>query len=92
MAYVVIPSALRGLTQQQSRFEVTGNTVGEVLAHLTQRYPDLRRHLLSEQGQLRKFVNVFVGEEDIRHLQQEATPVADSDEISIVPAVAGGEA
>ncbi len=92
MAYVVIPSALRGFTQQQSRLEVTGNTVGEVLTHLTQRYPDLRRHLLTEQGQLRKFVNVFVGEEDIRHLQQEATPVADSDEISIVPAVAGGKA
>ncbi len=92
MAYVVIPSALRGFTQQQSRLQVAGATVGDVLAHLTQRYPDLRRHLLNEQGQLRKFVNVFIGEEDIRHLQQEATPVADSDEISIVPAVAGGEA
>lgn len=92
MAYVIIPYALRGFTRQQSRLEITGNTVGEVLAHLTECYPELRRHLLSEQGQLRKFVNVFVGEEDIRHLQQAATPVADRDEISIVPTVAGGAA
>jgi len=92
MAYVIIPSALRGFTGQQSRCQVTGRTVAEALNQLCERHPDLRRHLFDEQGQLRKFVNIFVGDQDIRHLQQEATPVADNDEISIVPAVAGGEA
>ncbi|MDZ7269846.1 MAG: MoaD/ThiS family protein [candidate division KSB1 bacterium] len=90
MAYLVIPSALRGYTEQQARLAISGRTVGEVLEQLARRFPELRRHLYDEQGRLRKFINVFVGDQDIRHLQQEATPVSDDDEISIVPAVAGG--
>ncbi|KAA0229499.1 MoaD/ThiS family protein [bacterium] len=90
MAYVIIPSALRAFTQQQARVEIPGSTVGEVFTQLTARFPELQRHLLNEQGQLRKFVNVFVGDEEIRHLQNEATPVRENAEISIVPSVAGG--
>ncbi len=90
MAYVIIPSALRAFTQQQARVEIPGNTVGEIIKQLSERYPELRRHLLNEQGRLRKFVNVFVGDEEIRHLQNEATPVRENAEVSIVPSVAGG--
>jgi molybdopterin converting factor small subunit len=91
MAKVIIPSALRTFTDQQAQVEVTGKNVGEILGGLARHFPDLRRHLFTEQDRLRNFVNVFVGDEDIRYLQDEATPVRASDVISIVPAVAGGE-
>ncbi len=90
MPNVVIPSALRTLTAQQAQVEAAGDNVGEVLHSLTQRFPHLQRHLFNEQGKLRNFVNVFVGDEDVRHLQNEATAVRENDVISIVPAVAGG--
>jgi molybdopterin converting factor small subunit len=90
MAQIIIPAALRAFTNQQAKLEATGGTVGELLGDLTRRFPELRRHLLDEQGRLRKFVNVFVGNEEIRYLQNEATPVRASDEVSIVPSVAGG--
>ncbi len=90
MAQIIIPSALRAFTNQQTRLEVTGNTVGELFNDLTRRFPELHRHLLDEQGRLRKFVNVFVGNEEIRYLQNEATLVTAHDEVSIVPSVAGG--
>jgi molybdopterin converting factor small subunit len=90
MAQVSLPSALRNLTAQQAQVEAAGNNVGEVLQSLAQRYPDLRHHLFTDRGRLRNFVNVFVGDEDIRYLQNEATPLHGSEVISIVPAVAGG--
>ncbi len=90
MAQIIIPSALRTFTNQQAKLEAAGNTVADLLNDLTRRFPELRRHLLDEQGRLRKFVNVFVGNEEIRHLQNEATTVAANDEVSIVPSVAGG--
>ncbi|NUO79951.1 MoaD/ThiS family protein [candidate division KSB1 bacterium] len=90
MAQIIIPSALRAFTNQQAKLEAPGHTVGDVLNDLTRRFPELRRHLLDEHGRLRKFVNVFVGNEEIRSLQNEATPVGVSDEVSIVPSVAGG--
>lgn len=90
MAQVIIPSALRAFTNQQARLEIPGSTVGEIFNQLTTRFPDLSSHLLNEQGQLRKFVNVFVDDEEIRQLQNESTPVRESTEVSIVPSVAGG--
>ena len=90
MARVIIPSALRTFTGQQTQVEIPGENVGEVLGGLAQRFPDLRRHLFTEQDRLRNFVNVFVGDEDIRYLQNEATAVRTHDVISVVPAVAGG--
>ena len=65
-------------------------TVGEALADLVAQHPQLKAHLYDEQGRLRSFVNVFRNDEDIRHLDREATPLAERDELSIVPSIAGG--
>ena len=70
--------------------EVSGATVGELLADLTTRYDGLRKHLYADDGQLRNFVNVYLNDEDIRYLQREQTPVKPGDTLSIVPSVAGG--
>jgi molybdopterin converting factor small subunit len=64
--------------------------VGEALAELSSRYEGLRRHLFTDAGKLRTFVNVYLNDEDIRFLQREATPVKAGDELSIVPTIAGG--
>ncbi len=92
MAKVVIPTPLRQYADKRDAVELDGGTVGEVLGALTGRYQDLRRHLYSDEGRLRNFVNVYVKDEDIRYLKREATPVAATDTISIVPSVAGGSA
>jgi adenylyltransferase/sulfurtransferase len=91
MAYrVLIPTPLRPYTDQQDTVEVEGATVGELLSSLTGRYGDLRRHLYSDEGKLRSFVNVYVNDDDIRYLEREATALKTGDVISIVPSVAGG--
>jgi len=90
MATVLIPSALRRFSDGQAKVEIPGQTIKEVLDTLVQKYPDLHRHLIDERGRTRSFVNVFLGEEDVRHLKQESTPVQEGDTVSIVPAVAGG--
>lgn len=88
---VLIPTPLRPYTDNQDRVDLEGSSVGEILAELTSRYADLKRHLYTEAGQLRNFVNVYLGDEDIRHLEQgEATPVQSGEIISIVPSIAGG--
>jgi adenylyltransferase/sulfurtransferase len=91
MAYrVLIPTPLRAYTNQQDTVEADGATVGEVLASLTSRYTDLRRHLYADDGKLRSFVNVYVNDDDIRYLDREATALKTGDVLSIVPSVAGG--
>ena len=70
--------------------DVPGKTVGEALAGLVSQHPDLKRHLYTEDGKLRTFVNVYVNDEDMRYLQKEATVLKDGDTISIVPSIAGG--
>jgi len=90
MAKVYIPSPLRAYAGQQSTVEVDGATVGDVLATLSETYPELRAHLFHESGELRSFVNIFVNSDDIRLLDKENTPVTDRDEISLVPPIAGG--
>ncbi len=72
--------------------EVTGATVAEAMKALLTEHPELRRHLYTEDGKLRAFVNVYVNDEDIRYLQKEETAVKDGDNISIVPSIAGGMA
>jgi molybdopterin synthase sulfur carrier subunit len=86
---VKIPSQLRAATDGESTAEVEGGTVGEVLDSLYERYGELRSRI-AEDGGLRRFVNVYVGGEDIRFLDGLNTPVRDGDEVTILPAVAGG--
>jgi adenylyltransferase/sulfurtransferase len=85
-----IPTPLRPFTDKKESIEVTGATVGELLADLTTRYEGLRKHLYADNGKLRNFVNVYLNDEDIRYLQRENTPVKSGDTLSIVPSVAGG--
>src|SRR5918995_1408179 len=90
MAKVLIPTPLRQYAARQDTVQVNGSTVGEVLAELTSQHGDLRRHLYNDEGKLRSFVNVYLNDEDIRYLNKDATPVKDSDTLSIVPSIAGG--
>jgi molybdopterin converting factor small subunit len=89
MATIRIPTPLRPYAGGTEYIEVTGQTVGEVLDDLTRRFPDLRPHLFND-GKLRSFVNVFVGEEDVRYLDGLETPITENDRLLIVPSVAGG--
>ncbi len=90
MAKILIPTPLRQYACNQDSIEVGGATVGEALAGLTSQYPDLKRHLYTDEGKLRSFVNVYLADEDIRYLNKDATPVKDGETISIVPSIAGG--
>ncbi|MEX1119598.1 MAG: MoaD/ThiS family protein [Terrimicrobiaceae bacterium] len=90
MATVRIPTPLRKLTLEQEVVPAEGTTIGEVLKNLDVNYPGIGERIYDEQGTVRRFVNVFLNDEDIRFLQENATPVKDTDEISIVPAIAGG--
>jgi adenylyltransferase/sulfurtransferase len=92
MNTIHIPTPLRPFTDKKESVEVTGGTVGELLADLTKRYDGLRKHLYADDGRLRNFVNVYLNDEDIRYLQREQTPVKPGDSLSIVPSVAGGVA
>jgi adenylyltransferase/sulfurtransferase len=92
MAQVLIPTPLRTYTRGQKAVTVVGRTVDEALWALTKTYPDLKRHLYSEEGKLRNFVNIYLGEEDVRYLQQGATTIREVDTLSIVPSIAGGSA
>jgi MoaD family protein len=92
MSKIHIPGPLRQYVGKQAAVEVSGSTVGEAMNALLAQHPDLRKHLYTEDGKLRAFVNVYVNDEDIRHLQREATALKDSDQISIVPSIAGGTA
>ncbi len=85
-----IPTPLRQYAGKNSTVDVKGSTVAEALANLTTQYGDLRRHLYTDDGKLRAFVNVYVNDEDIRYLQKENTPTKEGDSISIVPSIAGG--
>lgn len=92
MATVIIPTPLRKFTNNTARLEVSAATIQQTVDELTLNFPDLKKHLLDEQGQIRSFVNIFVGNDDIRNLQQEKTEVKTDTVISIVPAIAGGYA
>jgi molybdopterin synthase sulfur carrier subunit len=87
---VRIPTPLQKLTEQRAEVQVEGQTVQQVIDDLNRRYPGIKDRLCDEAGKLRRFVNVYVNEEDIRFLKMEATPIKDGDELSIIPAIAGG--
>ena len=89
-AKVRIPTPLRKLTNNEEVVEVNASTIGAAFIELQARFPGIRERLLDEQGAVRRFVNVYVNEEDIRFLQNQDTPVKSGDEISIIPAIAGG--
>ena len=87
---VRIPTPLRKLTNNEELVEVKAGTIGEVIAELQSRYPGIQERLVDEKGEVRRFVNVYVNEEDIRFLNNQQTALKDGDEISIIPAIAGG--
>jgi molybdopterin converting factor small subunit len=90
MTKINIPTPLRPYTGKYPTVEVKAGTVAEALSALLSKHPDLRRHLYTDDGKLRSFVNVYLNDEDVRYLQKEATAVQDGDTISIVPSIAGG--
>ena len=90
MATITIPTALRQYAAGNSSLNLEAETVGALLRGLVEQHPTLGKHLFGEQGKLRSFVNVYVGDEDIRYLEGEATPVSSGDTVSIIPAIAGG--
>ena len=92
MSKIHIPTPLRQYVGKQATVDVPGATVGEAMNALVAQHPDLKKHLYTDDGKLRAFVNLYVNDEDIRYLQKEATAVSEGDNISIVPSIAGGAA
>lgn len=87
---VRIPTPLQKLTKDQAEVSLPAKNVKELLDTLERNYPGIKDRLCDESGRVRRFVNIYLNEEDIRFLNQEATPLKDGDEVSIVPAIAGG--
>jgi molybdopterin converting factor small subunit len=90
MATVIIPTPLRKFTNNTARLHITADNIEGTFQELTLNFPELKKHLFDDKGQIRTFVNIFVGNDDIRDLQQEKTAVKTDTVISIVPAIAGG--
>lgn len=87
---VRLPTVLRPAANGRSAVEAEGASVGDVVSSLIADYPDLAENLVDSHGGIRKFVNVYVNDEDIRFIEKLNTPVTDGDEVAILPAVAGG--
>jgi sulfur-carrier protein len=87
---VIIPTPLRTMTNNLDTVNAVGSTIIEVIENLNQQFPGIKERLADDQGNLRRFVNIYINGEDVRFLEDKATPVKDGDEISIVPAIAGG--
>ncbi|PJA78293.1 MAG: molybdopterin synthase sulfur carrier subunit [Nitrospirae bacterium CG_4_9_14_3_um_filter_51_5] len=90
MIKVRIPTPLRPMTGGKSEVELTGNTVSEIIENLGSAHPGIKERVYDEQGEVRRFINIYVNEEDIRFLTGKDTPLKDGDEVSIIPAIAGG--
>jgi molybdopterin synthase sulfur carrier subunit len=90
MSVVFIPSSLRRYTAGQSKVEVSGGNINEIIEDLERQYPGVKSRLCDDTGQIKRYVNVFVNDEEIRSLQGADTPLSEKDEVSIVPAMAGG--
>jgi molybdopterin synthase sulfur carrier subunit len=90
MASVLIPTPLRKLTNDLEAVSAAGNNVAELLDNLDKAFPGLKERVCDDTGNVRRFVNIYVNGEDIRFLEEKATAVKESDEVSIVPAIAGG--
>ena len=87
---VRIPTPLRKLTKDQAEVDSAGTTIREIVDDLEKQFPGFKERMCDDEGDLRRFVNVYVGEEDIRFMDGLDTKVADGDQVSIIPAVAGG--
>ena len=90
MAKVIIPTPLRKFTDNKASVETKSASVLEAVNGLANEFPELREHLFDEQGKLRKFIRIYVGEQDIRELDNENTMVDANSVVSIIPAIAGG--
>lgn len=87
---VRIPTVLRRYTEQQAVVEEEPGTIADLISRLDERYPGMREQLLTDDGRLRRFVNVYVNDEDVRYLDQLDTEAAEGDTVSLLPSVAGG--
>ena len=87
---VMIPTPLRAYTGRADTVEVEGNTAGEVLKNVAEKYSQLKKHLFDESGDIRSYVNIYINDEDIRYLQNDKTKIKETDIVSIVPSIAGG--
>ena len=87
---VRIPTPLRKLTNNEELVEINATNIGDAITELQSRFPGIAERLVDEKGEVRRFVNVYVNEEDIRFLKNRETPLKDGDEVSIIPAIAGG--
>ncbi|MBI3815270.1 MAG: MoaD/ThiS family protein [Nitrospinae bacterium] len=87
---VRIPSPLQKLTKNQSEVTANGKNIKELFSDLEKQYPGIRDRLYDENGNLRRFINVYINEEDIRFLKNEESEIKDGDNVSIIPAIAGG--
>ena len=90
MAKVKIPTPLRKFTNQQGEVEAEGHNIIALIENLEKRYPGIKKRLVDDENKVRKFINIYVGEEDIRFLKKEETEIKEGDEVNIVPAIAGG--
>jgi molybdopterin synthase sulfur carrier subunit len=87
---VRIPTPMRAMTKGNADVQAKGDTIDELIGDLERQFPGLRDRLLDESGELRRFVNIYVNQEDIRFMDNRATTLKDGDEVAIVPAIAGG--
>lgn len=90
MAKVIIPTPLRKFADNRASFDVDGGSVAEAIDALTSEYPDLKKHLLDDNGSIRNFVRIYVDDDDIKALNNESTAIQSHSVVSIIPAIAGG--
>ncbi len=90
MIKVRIPTPLRPMTGVKNEVEIDGNTIAEIIDNLGTAHPGIKERLYDEEGEVRRFINIYVNEEDIRFLTGKDTPLKDGDQVSIIPAIAGG--
>ncbi len=90
MPVLRIPTPLRAYTNGQAEITVNGTSISEALTDLTNQYPTIKPHLFNDGGELRPFVNLFVGEHNIKDLQGVNTPIKDGEKIMLIPSIAGG--
>jgi len=91
MATIKIPSQLRSQTEGHDQVEINAGNVGEALSKLVEQYPAIKDRIYDENGKLRRYVNIYLGDEDIRFLENQETKIDEKSELSLVPAIAGGK-
>ncbi|MBU1523792.1 MAG: MoaD/ThiS family protein [Candidatus Omnitrophica bacterium] len=87
---VRVPAPLQKLTKNQAEIQANGTNIKELIDDLEKNFPGIKERICDETGKVRKFINIYVNEEDVRFLQQDETLIKDGDEVSIIPAIAGG--